>query len=188
MSIPTFVTARLKLRGFELSDAKRVQLLAGEYEIADTTLNIPHPYGDGRSEEWIKTHAENLEKRKSLTLAICIAGSNLLIGAVSLMNIDVVHRNAELGYWIGKEYWGKGYCTESCLKVLGYGFETLELHRIHAHHMTRNPASGRVLTKIGMRHEGRIREGIIKWDKFEDIDLYGILKVEFEENKRIGPI
>jgi RimJ/RimL family protein N-acetyltransferase len=159
----------------------RVQTLAGEFEIADTTLNIPHPYEDGVAKEWIKKHAENFENRESLALAICLSDSNSVIGAVSLMHINTVHQNAELGYWIGKKYWNKGYCTEACMKVLEFGFQGLELHRIYAHHMTRNPASGKVLTKIGMKYEGRVRESIIKWGKFEDIDIYGILKSEFKK-------
>lgn len=180
MAIPNLKTDRLVLRAFNNADAGRVQTLAGEFEIADTTLSIPHPYGDGVAEEWIKTHAENFENRKSLTLAICLADSNSVIGAVGLMNLNPQHQNAELGYWIGKPYWNRGYCTEACLRVLEFGFQELDLHRIYAHHMTRNPASGKVLTKIGMKHEGRVRESIVKWDEFEDIDLYGILKSEFK--------
>ena len=179
MPIPTLTTPRLRLRGFELSDAKQVQHLAGEFEIADTTMAIPHPYEDGLAENWIETHIPSYEAGKVVNFAICLPENNLAIGSISLMNINPLHRNAEMGYWVGKPYWGKGYCSEAAKRVLEYGFRELDLHRIYAHHMTRNPASGRVLQKIGMQHEGRVRETILKWDKFEDIEIYGILRREF---------
>ena len=83
---------------------------------------------------------------------------------------------AELGYWIGKPYWGQGYCTEAARATLDFGFEQLGLNRIFAHHFARNPASGRVMQKIGMTREGRLRQHVKKWDAFEDLELYGILK------------
>jgi len=59
---------------------------------------------------------------------------------------------------------------------VAYGFERRGLHRIHASHLTRNPASGRVLQKIGMRYEGCLRQHVDKWEVFEDLALYGILQ------------
>jgi [ribosomal protein S5]-alanine N-acetyltransferase len=87
---------------------------------------------------------------------------------------------AELGYWIGKPYWGHGYCTEAAQAVLRYAFSDLAPVRVHASHFTRNPASGRVMQKIGMRHEGCRRQHVKKWDKTEDLEVYGILKLEWE--------
>jgi RimJ/RimL family protein N-acetyltransferase len=63
--------------------------------------------------------------------------------------------------------------------MLSFGFNDLELHRIIARHLSRNPASGRVMQKIGMRHEGHLREHVVKWGVFEDIDIYGILGTEY---------
>ena len=82
---------------------------------------------------------------------------------------------AELGYWIGKPYWNKCYASEAAKAILRFGFKELNLHRIHAHHLSRNPASGKVLQKIGMQHEGCLRHHIRKWGKFEDMEMYGIL-------------
>ena len=98
---------------------------------------------------------------------------------IGLMNVSREHEKAELGYWIGKPYWNNGYASEAAISVLKFGFEDLDLRRIHAHHLSRNPVSGRVLQKIGMQHEGHLRQHILKWGKYEDIDMYGILKTEF---------
>jgi len=178
---PTLQTERLLLRPFAFSDAKRVQLLAGNEAIASTTLNIPHPYEDGMAEEWIGTHQNGFEKGELYNFAIEVRSSGNLTGAIGLV-VNPRHVRAELGYWIGQPYWNQGYCTEAAREVVRYGFEELGLHRIHAMHLSRNPASGRVMKNIGMRHEGRHREHVKKWDKFEDLEIYGLLKDEFKAN------
>ncbi|HSL71791.1 MAG TPA: GNAT family protein, partial [Longimicrobiales bacterium] len=100
------------------------------------------------------------------------------LGAVGL-RIEQLHRRAELGYWIGVPYWSQGYCTEAARAVLRFGFEALELNRIHASYLARNPASGRVMQKLGMQYEGQLRQHVRKWDVFEDIVTYAILQSEF---------
>ena len=91
--------------------------------------------------------------------------------------------NAEAGYWIGRPFWSRGYATEALRAVLAYGFEGLELHRIHAHHFARNSASGRVMQKADMQLEGVHREHAKKDDHFEDIVVYGILRAEWEADQ-----
>ena len=181
-TLPTLETARLLLRPFALSDAATVQLLAGEREIADTTLNIPHPYADGMAEAWIETHQPSFESRKHITLAVQARDGGHLVGAVG-MGLQLAHDSAEIGYWVGRAYWGHGYCTEAAHAMLEFGFGTLCLNRIHAAHFTRNPASGRVLQKLGMIHEGRLRQHFKRWGVFEDIEKYGLLREEFLRNE-----
>jgi RimJ/RimL family protein N-acetyltransferase len=179
---PTLHTERLVLRPFVVADAPAVHALVAAREVADTTLNIPHPYPDGAAAEWIATHAAASAAGAAATYAVTesvrdqagLPAAGPLVGAVSLV-VDRRHDNAELGYWIGVPFWGKGYCTEAARAVVRYGFEVLGLHRVHAMHFARNPASGRVMQKLGMRLEGCRREHVRKWDGFEDVALYGIL-------------
>jgi ribosomal-protein-alanine N-acetyltransferase len=166
---PHLETERLILRPFELSDAKRVQLLVGDKAIASTTLSIPHPYEDGMAEEWILAHPEAYKKGESINFAIVLKSSDELIGAIGL-TLRQEHARAELGYWVGKPYWDRGYCTEAAREVVRYGFEELSLNRIQAMHFSRNPTSGKVMRKIGMHHEGISREHILKWGVFEDLE------------------
>ncbi|MDJ0571800.1 MAG: GNAT family N-acetyltransferase [Pleurocapsa sp. MO_192.B19] len=180
--LPTLQTVRLILRPFELADASEVQKLAGAREIASVTLNIPHPYEDGMAEEWISTHQETFEQGKSVNFAIIEKETTRLCGAIGL-GINSQNSNAELGYWIGVPYWRQGYCTEAALAVVAYGFENLNLHRIHSSHFIRNPASGRVMQKVGMIREGCLRQDVQKWGKFEDLVIYGILATEWHERK-----
>jgi RimJ/RimL family protein N-acetyltransferase len=179
---PLIETERLVLRGFRAEDAGEVQRLAGDKAIASTTLRIPHPYEDGVAEKWIGTHREEFEQGKLVNFAITDRKQGYLIGAIGL-TINKEYENAELGYWIGKPYWNNGYCTEAGKAVLRYGFEELGLNRIHAQHYKRNAASGHVIRATGMLYEGRLRQHIKKWNKFEDVEVYGILKAEYEATK-----
>lgn len=176
---PTLETDRLTLRPFQLEDAWDVERLAGRREIADTTLNIPHPYPVGTANAWIAKHAPAWERQTDATFAIIETRTSQLAGAISLMSINLEHRRAELGYWIAVEDWNKGYATESGRLMLQLGFESLGLHRIEGRHFQRNPASGRVLVKLGMRHEGVHRDWAIKWGKFEPALVYSILETEW---------
>jgi ribosomal-protein-alanine N-acetyltransferase len=179
-SQPTLQTERLVLRLFGLVDGEDVRRLVDDRAIADTTLQIPHPYEIGMAEEWILTHPLRFEAGEQVVFAVALRETGLLIGAMGLI-VEAKFRRAELGYWIGRAYWGNGYCTEAGQAVLEYAFSQLNLNRIHASHFKRNPASGRVLRKLGMTHEGCAREHVLKWGVYEDLELYGILQVEWRE-------
>ena len=176
---PKIETERLLLRPFELSDGPLVKELAGDKAIADTTLNIPYPYKDGMAEEWISIHQPKFEAGELVICEIVLKSTQELIGAISL-TINKRFNRAELGYWVAKKYWNQGYCTEAAKAMLEYGFHKLYLHKIIATHITRNPASGKIMRKIGMKKEGVLKEHVIKWDKYEDLVSYGILRKEWE--------
>jgi ribosomal-protein-alanine N-acetyltransferase len=180
---PTLRSDRLILRPFEPEDAWDVERLAGRREIADTTLNIPHPYPVGTANAWIAKHTVAWERQTDATFAIIETTSTQLAGAISLMSISREHRRAELGYWIAVNHWNKGYATESGRLMLQLGFETLGLHRIEARHFQRNPASGRVLAKLGMQREGVERDWAVKWGKFETAVVYSILETEWKSSQ-----
>ena len=173
--IPTLRTARLVLRAFHASDAPAVQSYASDKAIAATTLNIPHPYTLEMAEEWIGTHQEAFDTGQAIQLAIALSDLGKLIGAIGL-NIKPAHERAEVGYWIGKPHWGKGYCTEAVMAVVQYGFDSLGFERIFATHFRKNPASGRVMQKAGMKYEGRLRHHVMKWGEFNDLEVYSLLR------------
>ena len=148
---PVLETARLRLLPFKAEDAKTVQLLAGNENIANKTLNIPHPYRDGVAEQWISSHRQAWREKQALTCAIFLKSSKQLIGAVGLPEIH--DDQAHLGYWIGEAYWNCGYCTEAARALLEFAFNELKLNLIRAEHLTSNPASGRVMQKLGMCYQ-----------------------------------
>lgn len=178
MPVPTLTTERLILRAFTLADAKRVQQLAGDFEIADTTGHMPHPYHDGMATEWIGSHEQDFQEGTGATFAIILRETGELMGAIGL-TIHKHHRRAEMGYWIGVAYWNHGYTSEAAQRVIAYAFEDLGLDRVYASHFSRNPASGRVMQKAGMTYEGTLREHFVRWTSPEDLAYYGILKGEW---------
>jgi RimJ/RimL family protein N-acetyltransferase len=175
---PQLRTERLLLRPFTPEDAPIVQKLAGDKAIADTTLNIPHPYPDGLAKRWISTHAPRFRDGRGAIYAIALPENRQVIGSVGLVVVPD-HQRAELGYWLGQPFWGQGLTTEAARELVRYGFAELGLNRIFATHFGRNPASGRVMQKIGMQYEGTQRQHVIKWGRFEDFKMYGILRSEF---------
>jgi [ribosomal protein S5]-alanine N-acetyltransferase len=174
---PTLSTGRLLLRPFTPADAPRVTELVGAWEIADTTLSIPHPYEQAMAEAWIGSHAEGYARGELASFAVTLRAGGALVGTVGL-SLHLQHARAELGYWVGREHWGHGYATEAAAALLRFGFDELRLQRVYAFHLSRNPASGRVMQKIGMRHEGRLRQHVRKWEMLEDLDVYGVLRGE----------
>lgn len=175
---PRLEAGRLVLRPFGPDDADDVARLAGALEIASTTLHIPHPYTREMAAGWIAGHGAQFDAGAAAVFAMTLRASGTLIGAVGL-TIDGDHRRAEVGYWVGTAWWGRGFGTEAVGAVLRYAFEDLDLHRVHAVHFTRNPASGRIMQKVGMTYEGTLRQHILKWDTFEDVALYGILREDW---------
>ena len=178
MSQPSIETARLILRPFRLSDARVVQSLAGERDIADTTLHIPHPYEDGMAEEWIAGQPSAFKEGSAVTFAMVLRDEDSLVGAIGL-RVDRDSDKADLGYWVGKPFWNRGYATEAARALLNFGFDELRLNRIRAAHLARNPASGRVMEKVGMLYEGRARQDTKEWGEYEDLVYYGILRQDW---------
>src|SRR5262245_42244926 len=131
-SQPTLTTPRLVLRPFTLADASDLQRLVGEKVIAANTLNIPHPYDDGLAETWIGTHAAAWQRGEQATFAISEPQEGL-VGVIGL-TIEGAHKRAEVGYWIGVPFWGRGYATEALIALIEFGFKQLDLNRIHASH------------------------------------------------------
>jgi len=172
---PILETARLILRPYAADDIPDLVSLIGAREIAATTLRIPHPYTKDDARDFLASLAHSDQSN----FAIVVRKDNHLCGGIGLRP-DAPHHHAELGYWIGVPYWGHGYATEAGRSLVQYGFERLNLHRIFAMHFQENPASGRVLQKIGMRHEGCQRGHIYKWGQIVDLEMYGLLRSEWK--------
>ncbi|CAG9621247.1 Putative ribosomal N-acetyltransferase YdaF [Sutcliffiella rhizosphaerae] len=173
-------TENLILRRLQLDDAERVEELASDYELAKTTLYIPHPYPKGSAVDFIKKVWQG-EETGLVTFAIVEKESKSLIGVINI-NQTLAFKRGELGYWIGRPYWGKGYGTEAAKAVMEYGFEELQLNKVFAGAFAENPGSWRIMEKIGMKHEGIWRQHGMRDGKFIDLTYYGLLREEYEES------
>lgn len=178
MNRPVLRTQRLTLRPLQPSDAPDLSRLASAAEVARNTLRIPHPYPESAAVEWIAFNQKELQDGDEIVLAVVVTATNEFAGSIGLLTkpFDV----AEIGYWIGVPYWGRGYATEAAAEMVRYGFEERGFNRIEAAHFARNPASGRVLQKIGMVFEGVMRQAMRKGDEYLDSRMYSILRSEFQ--------
>lgn len=183
---PTLQTPRLSLRPLRADDAPTLLRELSDVEVARETLNIPHPYSMVRAEEFLADIPKRFEAGRGVVWAIverapdarvADAAAGALVGAVGL-NLTRAHRRAELGYWIAKSRWGQGLATEASRAVMAYGFDTLGLHRIDAHHFVENPASGAVMRKLGMQREGRLRAMVWRDGVPRDLELYAMLATD----------
>ncbi|HET9741516.1 MAG TPA: GNAT family protein [Terriglobales bacterium] len=184
-SVPTseivLRTKRLLLRPFRREDFPQFIPLIGAREVAATTLRIPHPYTEADAEAFLN-YVEDSRQSGSAVRFILFEENGSLCGGMGL-HISRDHNHAEIGYWIGVPFWGKGYATEGATAVVEYGFEQLKLNRIFAGHYSNNPASGSILRKLGMKYEGTNREHIRKWGEYLDVEMYAILASEWHSRQ-----
>lgn len=173
------ITERLMLRSLRRDDIPALLPLIGAREVAATTLRIAHPYTLDDAENFLKYTEGVWQKGEGARFGIFLREGEQLCGGAGLV-VNHEHHHAEIGYWIGVPFWGNGYCTEAVRELLKYGFKQLKLNRIHSNHFANNPASGRILQKVGMKHEGILRKHCCKWGEYLDVELYGLLASEYQ--------
>lgn len=137
---------RLTYRLIDTRDASRIAALAGDWDIARMTARIPHPYSLVDADQWIGSIGGDEFVR-------AIERDGELIGAVGYIEGDA--SQAEIGYWIGKPWWGNGYATEAASALVEHCFGEAGFKRLTAGHFIDNAASARVIKKLGFRRVGR---------------------------------
>ena len=150
--------------GVHAGDASEVGQLFGALAVVRTLLDVPHPLETGWAERFIHDYRRAFEAGESIAFAVVLRAGGHLVGGI-LLKLNPRDDNGELAYLVGAPYWGRGYATEAAKEVVRYGFEELGLHRIHANLLGNNPASGKVLWKVGMSYEGtRPEHGATKYN------------------------
>ncbi len=170
-------TERLYLRFFTGDDALRIQELANDKKLADI-LGLPYPYTIKHAKEWLASQQEGIEKGMEYPMAIIFRRSNAIIGTITI-RLDKPNNKGELGYWIGSEYWKNGLATEAVNRINKFGFEDLKLNKICASVLSWNQASTAVLEKAGMQQEGTLRQDRLLRNTYEDMNIYGLLRIEY---------
>jgi len=169
----------INLRKLRRSDAHSLHHNVKDYEIYRYTANIPHPYKLKHALAFIPLTWKEMKKQTGYGLGIEDPDTGKIIGMISLMKVDTKNKNAELGYWLGKKYWGKGITPEAANLILNFGFRKLGLAKIYARVMHPNKASARVLQKSGFKPEGVGRRHIFKDGNWYDELRFGLLREEF---------
>jgi ribosomal-protein-alanine N-acetyltransferase len=174
-------TKRLLLDEVTIADIDSVTVLASDRDVARGTLGIPHPYSRDEAESWIRKIPLDEQSGASITWAIRMPEKMNLIGCVTLFFMPR-HKRAEIGFWLGRPYWGAGFATEAVRSVLDFGFSNLDLRRVDGSHFEWNAASSRVLLKTGFLLEGMRRQFLRRFELFEDLMVYGLLAESFNFN------
>jgi ribosomal-protein-alanine N-acetyltransferase len=174
-------TERLQLSPFKKSDAKLVAIMAGDKRVVEMTANIPYPYNESMAISWIEAHEKQEIENLNYIFAIRLKDTSELVGCINL-GLNEQHNRAVVGYWIGFHYWGKGYCTEALKEVIKLGFEEKKVNKIWAEHKSFNVASGKVMEKAGMVHEGIMRSHYKETSgDYLDMSIKSILRSEYEQ-------
>ncbi|MFS4429929.1 GNAT family N-acetyltransferase [Chryseobacterium sp. S90] len=170
---PIIETERLILSQLEEKDVPFIVEYLQHRIFSDLTSNIPYPYVENDARSWLKMSKEAFDNKTGYTFAIRNKEGHI-IGAIGLHDRD--DDKAELGYWIGMSYWNKGYVTEAARAIVDFGLNDLGFNKIFATHFLHNPASGRIMEKIGMEQEAVLKQEIKKDGEYFDIVRYSIYK------------
>jgi RimJ/RimL family protein N-acetyltransferase len=170
---PVIETERLILSQLKEEDLPFVTEYLQDKIFSDVTSNIPYPYTGEHARFWMKMSRESFENNTGYTFAVRNKEGQIL-GAIGLHDRD--DDKAELGYWMGKPFWNKGYVTEAATALIDFGFNELQINKIYATYFLDNPASGRIMEKIGMEKEALLKQHLKKDGKYIDVMMYSILK------------
>lgn len=176
--LPVLETPRLLLRPMRMSDAQDIFAYSCDPEVARHVLWDAHrTVADSRA--YLRYMQRLYRSGSPSSYGIVLKDTGRVVGTIGFMWYSEENRSAEVGYSMARWLWNQGLMTEALRAVLEMGFRTLHLHRIEAQHETSNPASGRVMLKCGMRHEGTLRERVMNKGRFVDVELYAILQSDW---------
>jgi RimJ/RimL family protein N-acetyltransferase len=159
-------------------DAEAIESNGNDYEIASSMPSIPHPYKREDILAFIDFANYKYLNRDEYHLAVRL-DNGTLIGMCALANIDTLNRKAELGYWLGRKYWGKGYAKQAIRLIMHLGFEELELNKIYAKVLTNNERSIGLLNSLKFQKEGLNREDVLHMGRFVDDFTFSMLKKDY---------
>ncbi|MCL2544907.1 MAG: GNAT family N-acetyltransferase [Clostridia bacterium] len=177
--IPTLETPRLLLRKIAMSDVPDLYAYGRDPEVARHVLWEPY-----RSEADARTYVRFLHRQyrgdQPSSWGIVYKPQRKMIGTIGFMWWNRDHNSAEVGYSLARPYWNRGIMSEALGEALRFGFEAMGLHRIEAQHESDNPASGRVMEKVGMHREGTLHGRLFNKGRYVDVELYAILSHQFQ--------
>ncbi|MCM1467068.1 MAG: GNAT family N-acetyltransferase [Alistipes sp.] len=163
------------IRNWKIEDAGDLaQMLNNENILNNLRDGLPYPYTKKDAEEYITSM---LSSDKTKTFAFAVTVNDKAVGSIGVFRCDNIHsRTAEMGYYIGEPYWGRGIGTSAVKQVCGYVFEHTDIIRIFAEPFAYNTASCRVLEKAGFELEGVLRSNAVKNGKVLDMKMYSLVR------------
>jgi len=158
--MPRLETPRLVLRPPEYSDAAAIAKYLADYDVAKNLADVPHPFSEADARAFVTRAHERRALGEGFCFAILDAESEWFLGCCRL---SLTHGRYTISYWLGKGYWNRGYMSEAAKRLLGFAFHDLKAEEVWASWFADNPASGRVLQKLGFRAvETYMRESLAR--------------------------
>lgn len=180
--LPLLSSERLLLRPLSPTDAAALHRLANNEAVSKHLLSMPHPYTLTDAHRFISVSAASPTSGQwtnwAATLKQADGRSGEFIGVVGL-RVTADHDRAEVGYWLGQEFWGRGLAAEALRALMTHGFGTLGLNRLYGECFVENPASARVMAKAGMKPEGTLKGHLKKAGEHRDNWVWGITRSEW---------
>lgn len=163
------------IRRWKIEDKNDLAELLNNKNILNNLRDgIPYPYTVKDAEGFISS---TLKADKTKTFAFAITAEDKLIGSIGVFRCENIHfQTAELGYYLGEKYWGRGYATSAVKQACKYIFDNTDIIRIFAEPFAYNTASCRVLEKAGFQFEGTLRSNAVKNGRVLDMKMYALLK------------
>jgi [ribosomal protein S5]-alanine N-acetyltransferase len=178
---PSLTTDRLHLRQLQAEDAEALFAIKSDLEVTRRYGQEPHRSLED-TQSWIQRLQADYDRRETLFWVLTLKDQDRLVGACLLWNFDPTYHCAEIGYELHPDFWRQGIMAEGLSTVLTYGFGELGLHRIEANPLAGNPASQKILLKLGFTYEGNLRQRHFFRGQFEDQQYYGLLQEEWKKS------
>ncbi len=175
MRLPTLETPRLTLRKMTMADAQDVYAYSRDPEVSRHVLWEAHR-SIHESRAYLRYVLRQYRAGEPSSWGIEHTEDGRMIGTIGFMWWNREYRSAEVGYSLSRAYWNHGLMSEALREIVRFGFDEMHLNRIEAQHEVDNPASGRVMEKVGMRKEGVLRSRLYNKGKYVDVALYAILR------------
>ena len=177
--LPILATPRLVLRPARMSDAADLYEYSKDAEVARHVLWTAHK-SVHETRAYLRFLLKQYRSGQPGSFVIELVEERKVIGTIGFMWIQRENRSAEVGYSLSRSYWNRGIMTEALGGLIAFGFDKLSLNRIEAQHESDNPASGRVMQHVGMKHEGCLRQRVYNKGRYADVDLYAILREDWK--------
>jgi ribosomal-protein-alanine N-acetyltransferase len=181
--LPVLETEDLLLRAPRRKDAKDIFAYASDPEVSRYVLWEPHR-SLSETRRYVGTMIRRAREGYPSSWVVTLRETGQVIGTIGFVWYSYDNRSAELGYSLSREYWNRGYATQALKAVVGAAFRSLPLNRVEAQHDVRNPASGRVMEKSGLRQEGVLRDRVLNRDEYVTVALWAILRADWEQAQR----
>lgn len=165
------------IRKWRIEDKNALAEIANNKNVLDNLRDgIPYPYTVKDAEEFISSML-SADQNKTFSYAVTV--DDTVIGSIGVFRCENIHsRSAELGYYIGEPYWGKGYASSAVMQICRYIFDSTDIIRIFAEPFAYNSASCRVLEKAGFQFEGTLHSNAVKNGRVLDMKMYALVKEE----------